>query len=477
MNNKLFIKISVLITVFFTWIDILLNFTMHVNQMFLVFSLIFIIYYVLKNKITIKTIIADYTKNRINKYILILLNLYILYDLITIIYSPVKMYALSKYIIIIQMYVLFLVIYYSSQKKQYIYELFLTIGIGSLGLAIISFLAYFGIIPIYVPSIEKISLLSDYNVATTTILIGIIILFAIISKILDKKMYGKFNIYISLICILAIPVIFNGGSKRAVLLLGFDLVVLLLYYIFKLYSMKKINIKSISVIIFSILISVMVTAKVNELVIKVSNGEKVIEYKVKPNNKENDQSDKNSKNDLNIDSSKSGYSINNAYKTIYKGGALSKRRIIWDIAFKDISKYKLKDILIGKGAGYSSYIYSNIYQENIQQLYKNKKEVKLGGNHPHNCFMIDILDGGIIKLLLGLGIWSLILFEIIKIFKLDKTLGVILFTAFTTIFCNNMISGRFGYIYDKAFWIFIALCMASINVLNHNEREKYENGI
>lgn len=456
VNQKNVLKNMVLLTLLLTWVDIVVDFKIPIHLILMIGTLIFTVYYIIINKIRLNSFINKCFSNSLNKCFFIILNIYILWDLISITYSPVKVYSILKYKSIIPMYILYILICFILEEKSDIYKILLVIGVGSIIISSVSLLSYFNIIPLEIPFKGIICLLDDYNISSITILIGTFILLILAFDI--NKNFIRAILYINVIGIITIPVIYNGGSRRAVLLLFFDTFIILSYYILKLKKIRRLNLKSVTIIVISSILIGLITM-LTQITVK--------QYSVQQNYTENKEKDKEEF------VPKDGYDVNDRYKTIYKGGALSKRREIWKIALKDLSKFNKKELLVGRGSGYSSYIYSDIYYKDIQKLYSNNRKGELGGNHPHNSILIDALDGGVIRTALGIILGVMILLQNIRIFKKDILLGVIQFLILITVFSDVMISGRYGYIYLKTFWILISLNFAIVNVCGNYNKHSY----
>ncbi|WP_142412977.1 O-antigen ligase family protein [Hathewaya massiliensis] len=444
----------ILITVFFTWMDLVFNFSIPVHQILLVVSLLLsIIYFIQNREVAVKKIFSN---SRLNKLIFILINIYILVDIINIAYSPVKKYALIKYVVIGQMYILALIMYLFIDNGRDLNKVFVVLGIGSIMISVCSILAYFGLINLIVPFYGRIALIKDYNLAATAILTGTFALSIVIIKNIESL--RKRIILFTLTSFLTVPIIYNGGSRRGVILLLISSLVVIAYYFWKLYMEENLNFKSVLPIIISISVVLGVSLGLNNVVTNL--------YKDGANLPENVQKYED------IREEAEPYNVNNTYKTIYKGSALNSRKVIWNLAFTEIKTFKLKDYLIGRGSGYSSYMYVDKYSSNIEKLYGNNKKPKLGGSHPHNLFLVDLIDGGIIRLVIELCIWIIILIQLIITFKINKGLFTIEFLAWMCIVSNCLISGRYGFIYFKEFWIF-----AIINMIVLRNRESLEENL
>lgn len=148
-----------------------------------------------------------------------------------------------------------------------------------------------------------------------------------------------------------------------------------------------------------------------------------------------------------------------------------KRSIIWNEAIKELKEYNIKELLIGKGAGYSSEMYNREpHRTVIKELYDKESNIIM---HPHNYLLQDFLDGGVIKLIvsllstLGIGIYVFI-----KTLKDDRWLIPLL--SLLLIASNIMISYATGIIGDSYFsitLILILLLNGTSNLKNCKEKK------
>lgn len=438
LESKNLVKLSI-VTTFFIWTDLIFNYSFPIHQLLLILTLILTGIYYIKNKKELRKV--DFFKNKLNKILFVLLNLYIALDLVGILYSPVKKYSLTKYVVIVQMYILFILLIVNIRTKENLDKLFAAIGLGSIIMAVSTFLAYFGVINLYIPFYGRMCLISDYNLSATTILIGVFILILLIIRTVQKPI--RKIVFIGIISFLSIPVVYNGDSRRGVMLLLMGFVLVGIYLICYFYKKQQINFKIILALSISVLIVTSSSLVLNK-VLKNMSEKRII---LNENTAKDDKTLKLEK----------GHDIVGRYKSIYKGGALSKRKAIWDISIREVKTYSIKDLFVGKGSGYSSYIYVTKYSKDIQDLYKNNEEPVLGGSHPHNLFLVDILDGGIIKLLVEGSIWIIILLQILYLVKFNKNIFIMSGIVWSCIFSNCLISGRYGFIYFKEFWLFACI--------------------
>ncbi|EGO86887.2 membrane protein, partial [Clostridium botulinum C str. Stockholm] len=148
--------------------------------------------------------------SKINLLFIFILGLYIVIDLIGMIYSPVRIFAFTKYAVVIPMVILILMFYFTIETKQDINNILLAMGLGSITIAVYTLLAYFVFTGIKVSYYTQLSLIKDYNISSTLILMGAVIT---LIMIIQSKFQGKTKfILFTLVSIVCSPVIYLSGS-------------------------------------------------------------------------------------------------------------------------------------------------------------------------------------------------------------------------------------------------------------------------
>jgi len=67
------------------------------------------------------------------------------------------------------------------------------------------------------------------------------------------------------------------------------------------------------------------------------------------------------------------------------------------------------------------------------------------------------INGGIVKLFLAAALWLCIGAKLFFLLKREPYWGQLYWACFLTILLNNTISNRYGFLYDKVFWLFCLL--------------------
>ncbi|WP_242846042.1 hypothetical protein [Clostridium novyi] len=222
------LKTFLLLTLYFLWLEIAIPFKISVFKVFLLISMgLFLIKLILDGKNMIR---GKLKFSKVNTIFLLILTLYIVIDLVGILYSPAKVFAATKYAVVIPMAVLILMFYFTIESKQDIKNILLAMGLGSVTIATYTLLAYFVCTSIKVSYYTQLSLIKDYNISSTLILMGVTI---ILTLIIQSKFQGKVKfILFALVSMICSPVIYLSGSRRSLILIFAEGAVIVLYYIF-----------------------------------------------------------------------------------------------------------------------------------------------------------------------------------------------------------------------------------------------------
>lgn len=437
------LKTFLLLTLYFLWLEIAIPFKISVFKVFLLISMgLFLIKLILDGKNMIR---GKLRFSKVNTIFLLILTLYIVIDLVGILYSPAKVFAATKYAVVIPMAVLILMFYFTIESKQDIKNILLAMGLGSVTIAAYTLLAYFVCTSIKVSYYTQLSLIKDYNISSTLILMGVTI---ILTLIIQSKFQGKVKfILFALVSVICSPVIYLSGSRRSLILIFAEGAVIVLYYIFA-------SLKNRKKVLSTFCIAIAMVALTGASVIGVQSllktqSEDIKEVKVVDAVNEN--------------------GLTTKYESLRNGRALVKREYIWGLAFKDIKSSNAKQKFIGKGSSYDCYMYTFVYKKEMNSLYSGKVGV-LGDMHPHNAFLSDMLNGGIIKLVVSIAVWLAILIQLIVLLKDDIDKLIIVLLPWGTIVSNMMMSGRYGYIYYKEFWMITLITIIFIELKNYNNK-------
>ena len=437
------LKTFLLLTLYFLWLEIAIPFKISVFKVFLLISVVlFFVKFILDGRYMIR---GKIKLSKINLLFIFILGLYIVIDLIGMIYSPVRIFAFTKYAVVIPMVILILMFYFTIETKQDINNILLAMGLGSITIAVYTLLAYFVFTGIKVSYYTQLSLIKDYNISSTLILMGAVIT---LIMIIQSKFQGKTKfILFTLVSITSSSVIYLSGSRRSLILIFAEGAVIVLYYLFVSFRDRKKFIKTMLVTIIMLVVtslSVMGTQALLKTQSQEIKKDKIVNPMLE--------------NDLSV-----------KYESLQNGRALVRREYIWGLAFKNIKDFSFKQKLVGKGSSYDCYMYTYVYQKEMNSLYSGKVG-KLGDMHPHNGFLSDLLNGGILKLIVSIGVWIAIFIQLIVLLSKDIDKLMLVLLSWGTIFSNMMMSGRYGYIYYKEFWMTLLITFIFIELKNYNNK-------
>ena len=145
------------------------------------------------------------------------------------------------------------------------------------------------------------------------------------------------------------------------------------------------------------------------------------------------------------------------YETIGHGSMLTKRRVIWGIALEELSGYSPAEWAFGRGGGENIRLYDRTGKP-LDGVYPDR-ELRRGALSAHSALLADLLDGGILKAaaliwLLGACGWGCLK---LLLRESGRGLAIGMILGFTVL--SNLVSNRYGLLYDRAFLLFYPLLL------------------
>ena len=281
--------------------------------------------------------------------------------------------------------------------------------------------------------LTRFTLRSDYNMYATLLLTGLICLvFGVFS--LQSEKY-------TVVLLLTIPTIIAvtilSGSRRVLILLPVVLPILLsafIIYIRLHFGMKK----ATQAIAFVLFLTVMAYTQTLFLSQQLSNL---------------DQTQRQTRSVIQAPGGET--QLVERYETIRSSSLLTKRKVIWGVAWHAITKFSYKELIFGRGGGENILLYDEI-QSPIDEIYPDRA-ARMGALSAHNMLLADLIDGGIIKLGALLALVAAVVYCCAVLAVKKPYVGLPIGLILAICLLNSLISNRFGLLYDRFFIVFSAL--------------------
>ncbi|MBC8570620.1 O-antigen ligase family protein [Zongyangia hominis] len=382
---------------------------------------------------------------------ILFLGLYILLDLIGILYSPAKSIALTKYAVVIPMAVFAVLLVYYCDSRAKIDRILLNIGCVGTFLALFTLFNYFVVEILPIPYYRRLSMLTDYNRFASVIFTGFLMLLILLlnSKLpLLKKYAAIFGV-----SLIDYTVLNLCGSRRTYATLIPAIFIIVCYQLIRTAVRERSTKKILQNAVAMGLVSVIVFS-FNASILKGFedlSGDKYDAYVAQ----NGDAMEENS--------------IDTIIDSMGGEGIFSKRYAIWSLALDEAASYSPVEMIVGKGTSYEAHLYDIRTNERLNELYAAYQPKPQYWMTPHNFLLSDFLSGGILKLAASLAVWVSIGWILLRMLRHKTSRSLIYGAALGILLINALISGRYTYIYDKYFWIFFTLMALEWNLVT---REK-----
>lgn len=416
----------------------------HIPYIALFFVDCFIIY---KNK-KIFQVYKLYIKN--SKWLFLAMFLFIAYDIFTLSYAKTLSYSYMKYIVFIKIIFLCLSIFLCLYEDEYgAFQNNLRFYIQSIGFILILIIVttfvewHLGL----APYLKRISLIEDYNVYATYMLFTLH--FFMYSYLKNRKFFSVVTkiIYIS-VGILSLGLLYLTGSRRAVVLVPIVFFVFCVAYVIeeiKQYCLQRTKVQKKKYIgVFILLIFSILWMRQS-----VPLFEKYIQM-IEENNMYVEQT--------NVWHTRGG-DLSSRYETINVDEGFSSREDLWDIANEEIKNFSFKEFVFGKGNGYAYNIYENTDNPKVWNLLKagGHTEMKPHWTHPHNLILTEILEGGIIKIILLLFLMFILIIYVIQLIIRKHVLGFMMLSIYLCFAGELFLGSTYGLLGEDLFWLTTAI--------------------
>ena len=372
-----------------------------------------------------------------------LLAAYLLYDLISLLWSPAPAYGMSKYKVVVLMVFLSacILLYVDSVPK--LRALLLSLGVASGATAAFSIVNYLLAGPFPVRYTLRLTLRSDYNVFATTLLLGVLCAVYLFAT-------AKFTVMRCILFVLdlgvTLTVLYLSASRRVFLMLPPILLFWLCVLLFRQKSWREL-VTAIGVILAAgLLFWGGVWAMQNQMRARY---EKYGSFGFGQGSAGGTGSTEGSAMDR--------------YETVTEGGLLQKRGLIWGIAWEDYQQFSLTEKLFGRGFGYDIVLYDEVENDELAQEYAHLDGQK-GLLSAHSFLLADLLNGGIVKAVLGLALMLALAWDCIVLCRRSFPAGALMGNALAVVALGSLVSNRFGLLYDKFFWLFALFLLLALGL-------------
>jgi len=155
--------------------------------------------------------------------------------------------------------------------------------------------------------------------------------------------------------------------------------------------------------------------------------------------------------------------VKGAEKIAEEQGALKTRRVLWGAAWDEL-RYRLfsspAEFLFGMGGGYDIELYDRLLREKKDERFNRifaEEEKYQGKLSAHNFLLADGLNGGVTKAAAAVIFWGVAIVAAGRAVRKNWQEGLSAAMLLGVVFVNNMISNRYGFLYDKYFYLVILL--------------------
>lgn len=381
------------------------------------------------------------------KWLYIVLILYYAYDIITIIYAKNYTHAFLKLPRMLEYTVIFVAGIYYCTTVKHLKHLMISVALSGTVVSICSYVYYFwSLNPIY---FQRLSTARDYNVYACLILISFIFLADLIISCTRLSFLKKFLMF-TFFALINIPTFYFAGSRRIFIMMPYFFAFAVLYEAVRLIFLQKNKMKTLAYSLSYLFVCVVIYFSCVALLPTFTQFGEKKEQNYKNHVKQIIDSGQE------VDEKPNSYhekTIINIIESIDNKSMYNKRSIIYSVALKEVKTYSFTELIFGRGAAYDIHLYDVTQNEELLDAYKisENNPRRIGWLSAHNFMLADLLNGGIIKLLLGfiLAI-EIIVHAIIAMYR-RKQSGILFGIAFSLILSNNFISGGYGMLNDVFF--------------------------
>lgn len=407
------------------------------------------------------------------KWAIISIILYFAFDIISLAWTNDKTFSLKKYVTIGPMVIMAIYAcyyYYGPRveralRKERLRAMSLAMALVALFLSLLTWLTYLVFSRTYY--ILTLSLQSDYNQYILPILLGYICGIYYINTM--EESWHRYGLFLGFSMII-MPIFYLSGSRRTMVLYLGVYAILAMAFMITNFTRKK---GGFSIILSLVLIGFVLVG--HKLVIDgfgyYSNHvyrEMEEEAKKLGINAPSAQMDKS---DGIIHGFRLEQDANWKESSLESGEAMGRRKALWTIAMNNIKSFSKKELLIGRGGSYQRDMYR---EESARELLFADGTPDMGQDfHPHSMLVLEMVNGGIIKLglclafVLGIGIYDIILL-VRKNYQ-----EFVMVSAYGGVFlANQLIDSIYGILQNRLTWIFLFIVLGALGIGSRRKKIK-----
>lgn len=398
------------------------------------------------------------------KWAIISIVLYFIFDIVSLAWTNDIVFSLKKYVTIFPMLVLAVYATYylygpdldPRLRKERVRNLALVFALIALGLSLLTWTIYLIFARTYY--ILSLSLQSDYNQYVLPIIIGFVCGVYYINTM--KPCWQRYVLFFAYSLIL-MPNFYLSGSRRIIVMYMLVYIALSIYFTITNLSYNKSILSFLAsiIIVVGVLIGHQVIIDGFEYYSKYvydTMEEEAKRQGIKPPSAQMDKSDGI------IHGFRLEKDIDFKEDTLESGEAMGRREALWTIAINEIKSFSPKELVLGRGGSYQRDIYRT--EEAREILFYDDWPPDTGQDfHPHSMILIEILNGGIIKLGLVISVvLSMIYYLFIILFRRHFH-EFTMIAGYGAIFLSSqMIDSIYGLLQNRITWFFFFIVLGSL---------------
>ncbi len=380
-------------------------------------------------------------------FLVVMIAIYIIFDIISLSYTNNVHISLWKYVTIVSMLaILFLSILmiHSPEFKNSLNWILAFISGASLILLIYVWVYEFMFgTTMYV---RRLSLLIDYNKFSMALFFGFLSSMFLASRVI-KNIKTK-NITMFITTILYYSTIHLTASRRTSRMMNIIILILFIAFLVDSYKNSVNKKKNISFYIVGAITTYLVTVLIISSYTFITT-EKILSATMGQGGE--------------------GLSVDKGTEEVLDDlHTLDKRELIWTLAINSYKDYPLKNKIIGKGSSAHFDIYNEKKNSEIINM-KYWKKIPENTLDPHNFILVDLLDGGIIKVIITFLMLISIPVYLFKIRKKAPYDTLFIFLIALTVLGDISISSRYGILDNKMVWLILLMLFALNKDKNLNQ--------